>query len=147
MIFSGKIVPTNCLWVGNIPLEMKRRDLEQAFARYGEMKSFDYETGDPTAIVTFNEIEDAIKARAKMSAVTKLSDGKKVRADSEPSDSSRRGERVEEVFSRLFSRILFSFSRSSDRLSRSTDDASVRYRSRSGHFVRRSRTVRFVSFE
>lgn len=94
IIFSGKIVPTNCLWVGNIPMDMKRRDLEQAFARYGQIKSCDYETGDPAAIVTFNEIEDAIKARAKMVGVTQITDGKKVRADSGQSDSSRRGELI-----------------------------------------------------
>jgi len=86
----GKIVPTNCLWVGNIPIEMKRRDLEDMFARYGQIKSFDYETGDPIAIVTFNDIEDAIKARGKMTGVTEINDGKKVRSDSVQSDSSRR---------------------------------------------------------
>lgn len=71
---------------------MKRRDLEDMFARYGQIKSFDYETGDPIAIVTFNDIEDAIKARGKMTGVTEINDGKKVRSDSGQSGSSRRGE-------------------------------------------------------
>ena len=88
---SGKIVPTNCLWVGNIPMDLKRRDLEQAFTRYGQIKAFDYSNGDPTAIVTYNEIEDAIKARGKMTGVTQLVDGKKVRTESGQSDSTRRG--------------------------------------------------------
>lgn len=85
----GKIVPTNCLWVGNIPIDMKRRDLEQAFSRYGQVKSLDYTNGEPIAIVSYNEIEDAIKARGKMTGVTQFIDGKKVRADSGQSDSSR----------------------------------------------------------
>lgn len=97
-IFSGKIVPTNCLWVGNIPIEMKRRDLEDMFVRYGQIKSFDYETGDPIAIVTFNDIEDAIKARGKMTGVTEINDGKKVRSDSGQSDSLRRGEISKHLF-------------------------------------------------
>ena len=96
-VFSGKIVPTNCLWVGNIPIDMKRRDLEQAFSRYGQVKSLDYTNGEPIAIVSYNEIEDAIKARGKMTGVTQFIDGKKVRADSGQSDSSRRG-KTNEVF-------------------------------------------------
>jgi RNA-binding protein 15 len=87
---SGKIVPTNCLWVGNIPIDMKRRDLEQAFTRYGQIKSFDYSNGDPIAIVSYNEIEDAIKARGKMTGVTEIIEGRKVRTESDQSDSSRR---------------------------------------------------------
>lgn len=90
-IISGKIVPTNCLWMGNIPIEMKRRDLEQTLEHYGPIKSFDYANGDPIAIVTFNEIEDAIKARGKMTGVTRIVDGRKERAESGQSDSTRRG--------------------------------------------------------
>ncbi|CAF2987630.1 unnamed protein product [Rotaria sp. Silwood2] len=86
----GKIVPTNCLWVGNIPIDMKRRDLEQAFSRYGKIKSFDFANGDPIAIVSYNEIEDAIKARAKMTGVTQIVEGRKIRTESGQSDSSRR---------------------------------------------------------
>ncbi|CAF4957273.1 unnamed protein product, partial [Rotaria socialis] len=86
----GKIVPTNCLWVGNIHIDIKRRELEQAFARYGKIKSFDFATGDPIAIVSYDEIEDAIKARAKMTGVTEIVDGHKVRTESGQSDSSRR---------------------------------------------------------
>lgn len=94
MYISGKIVPTNCLWVGNIPIDMKRRDLEQAFTRYGQIKSFDYANGDPIAIVSFNEIEDAIKARGKMTGVTRIVDGRKERTESGQSDSTRRGKRT-----------------------------------------------------
>lgn len=90
---SGKIVPTNCLWVGNVPMDMKRRELEQAFAHYGKIKSFDFSNGDPIAIVSYNEIEDAIKARAKMTGVTQIVDGRKVRTESGQSDSSRRGKK------------------------------------------------------
>lgn len=93
LCISGKIVPTNCLWVGNIAMDMKRRDLEQAFTRYGQIKSFDYANGDPIAIVTFNEIEDAIKARAKMTGVTEITDGRKIRTESGQSDSLRRGKK------------------------------------------------------
>jgi hypothetical protein len=70
---------------------MKRRDLEQAFTRYGQIKSFDYSDKDPTAIVAYNEIEDAIKARGKMTGVTEIVEGRKVRTESGQSDSSRRG--------------------------------------------------------
>ncbi|CAF1190539.1 unnamed protein product [Rotaria sordida] len=86
----GKIVPTNCLWIGNIPIDMKRRDLEQIFSRYGKIKSFDFANGDPIAIISFNEIEDAIKARAKMTGVTQIVEGRKLRTESGQSDSSRR---------------------------------------------------------
>ena len=98
MYISGKIVPTNCLWVGNIPIDMKRRDLEQAFTRYGQIKSFDYANGDPTAIVTFNEIEDAIKGRGKMTGVIRIVDGRKERTESGQSDSTRRGKRKGESY-------------------------------------------------
>lgn len=70
---------------------MKRRDLEQSFSRYGKIKSFDFANGDPIAIVSYNEIEDAIKARAKMTGVSKIIEGRKVRTESGQSDSSRRG--------------------------------------------------------
>lgn len=79
--------------MGNIPIDMKRRDLEQTLARYGAIKSFDYANGDPIAIVTFNEIEDAIKARGKMTGVTRITDGRKERAESGQSDLTRRGKR------------------------------------------------------
>ncbi len=108
---SGKIVPTNCLWVGNIPIDMKRRDLEQAFARYGQIKSFDYSNGDPIGIVTYNEIEDAIKARGKMTGVTEIVDGRKVRTESGQSDSSRRGKKIN--IDERIDWVFFSFSRSS----------------------------------
>jgi hypothetical protein len=72
-------------------MDIERRDLEHAFSRYGQIKSFDYSTGDPTAIVTFNEIEDAIKARAKLTGVIQITDGRKVRSESGQSESSRRG--------------------------------------------------------
>ncbi|CAF4569241.1 unnamed protein product, partial [Rotaria socialis] len=52
-IFSGKIAPSKYLWVGNIPVEIKRRDLEHAFSRHGQIKSLDYSTGDPTAVITY----------------------------------------------------------------------------------------------
>lgn len=104
---SGKIVPTNCLWVGNVPIDMKRRDFEQTLTRYGPIKSLDYANGDPIAIVTFNEIEDAIKARGKMTGVTRIVNGRKERAEVELSDSTRRGKTKENVFLQSFN-ILFS---------------------------------------
>ena len=72
---------------------MKRRDLEQAFSRYGKLKSFEFSAGDPIATVSYSEIEDAIKARAKMTGVLKIVDGQKVRTESGHSDSSRRGKK------------------------------------------------------
>lgn len=106
---SGKIVPTNCLWMGNIPIDMKRRDLEQTLTRYGPIKSFDYANGDPIAIVTYNEIEDAIKARGKMTGVTRIVDGRKERAEPEPSDATRRGKNNERLqFSPNLSILIFS---------------------------------------
>ena len=104
---SGKIVPTNCLWVGNVPIDMKRRDFEQTLTRYGPIKSLDYANGDPIAIVTFNEIEDAIKARGKMTGVTRIVNGRKERAEVELSDSTRRGKTKQNVFLQSFN-ILFS---------------------------------------
>ena len=79
-------------------MDVTRRDLEEAFARYGQFKSFDYATGDPAAIVTYNDIEEAIKARAKLTGVTQIADGRKVRSESSQSDSSRRGKNRESIF-------------------------------------------------
>lgn len=79
-------------------MDVTRRDLEEAFARYGQFKSFDYATGDPAAIVTYNDIEEAIKARAKLTGVTQIADGKKVRSESGQSDSSRRGKNRDSIF-------------------------------------------------
>ena len=104
---SGKIVPTNCLWIGNVPIDMKRRDFEQTLTRYGPIKSLDYANGDQIAIVTFNEIEDAIKARGKMTGVTRIVNGRKERAEVELSDSTRRGKTKQNVFLQSFN-ILFS---------------------------------------
>ncbi|UJR09104.1 hypothetical protein I4U23_013351 [Adineta vaga] len=86
----GKIVPTGCLWIGNIPMDMKRRDLEQALTRYGQLKSFDYSNGDPIAVVSYDEIEHAIAARLKLTGVTQIIDGRKVRSEADPSDLVRR---------------------------------------------------------
>ncbi|CAF1112933.1 unnamed protein product [Adineta steineri] len=86
----GKIVPTNCLWVGNIAIDMKRRDLEEAFTRYGPIKLFEFSNGDPIAVVSYNEIEDAISARVKMTGVTQIVNGRKIRTESGQSDSTRR---------------------------------------------------------
>lgn len=72
-------------------MDMKRRDLEQAFERYGQLKSFDYSNGDPTAVVSYSDIEHAIAARAKMTGVTQIVDGRKVRTESGQSDTTRRG--------------------------------------------------------
>ena len=88
---SGKIVPTRYLWVGNIPLDMKRRDLEHAFARYGQIKTLDYANGDPTAIVTYGDSEDAVKARTKLVGTLQLIDGQVIRHEGNVSPSSRRG--------------------------------------------------------
>ncbi len=90
-IFSGKIVPSKYLWVGNIPDDIKRRDLEHAFARYGSIKALDYSTGDPTAIVTYIDIEDAIKARSKLIGTIQILDGRIIRTKS---DSSYRGKKT-----------------------------------------------------
>lgn len=90
-IFSGKSVPTKYLWVGNIPIDMKRRDLEHAFSRYGQIKTLDYSTGDPTAIVTYMDVEDAIKARAKLTGTIQIIDGRVLRNESNGSPSSDQG--------------------------------------------------------
>lgn len=70
---------------------MKRRDLEEAFARYGPIKAFDYSNGDPTATVHYDEMDDAIKARSRMTGVTRINNGTKTRAEPESSESVRRG--------------------------------------------------------
>jgi RNA recognition motif-containing protein len=91
---SGKIVPTKCLWIGNIPIDIKRRDFEYAFSRYGQIKTLDYSNGDPTATVTYIDIDDAIKARAKLIGTTQLTGGRIVRNESDASPSSRRGKEI-----------------------------------------------------
>ncbi|CAF3628194.1 unnamed protein product [Rotaria socialis] len=91
----GKIAPSKYLWVGNIPVEIKRRDLEHAFSRHGQIKSLDYSTGDPTAVITYCDIEDAIKARAKLSGTIKIIDGRPVLSETDTSPSSRRGFRID----------------------------------------------------
>ncbi|CAF3025939.1 unnamed protein product [Rotaria sp. Silwood2] len=90
-----KIVPTKHLWVGNISSDIKRRDLEHVFSRYGQIKTLDYSTGDPTAIITYSDIEDAIKARTKLNGTIKIVDGRVVRSESDVSPSSRRGFRID----------------------------------------------------
>lgn len=90
-IFSGKCVPTKYLWVGNISIDIKRRDLEHAFSRYGQIKTLDYSTGDPTAVIAYCDVEDAIKARARLSGAIKIVDGRVVLSESNSSPSSRNG--------------------------------------------------------
>lgn len=82
-VFSGKIVPSKYLWVGNIPPDTKRRDLEHAFARYGQIKALDYSMGAPVAFVTYIDVEDAIKARSKLTGTTQILDGRIQRSESD----------------------------------------------------------------
>ncbi|CAF3898498.1 unnamed protein product [Rotaria magnacalcarata] len=91
----GKIVPSKYLWVGNIPVEIKRRDLEHAFSRYGQIKSLDYSAGDPTAVIAYCDIEDAMKARSKLNGTIKIIDGRPVLSETDTSPSSRRGFRID----------------------------------------------------
>lgn len=90
-VFSGKIVPSKYLWVGNIPTNIKRRDFEHAFSRYGQIQTLDYSTGDPIAIITYIDIEDAIKARSKLNGTIQIIDGRVIRDESDTSPSSRHG--------------------------------------------------------
>jgi hypothetical protein len=55
---------------------------------------FDYSNGDPTATVTYIDIDDAIKARAKLIGTTQLTGGRIVRNESDASPSSRRGKEI-----------------------------------------------------
>ncbi|CAF0857761.1 unnamed protein product [Didymodactylos carnosus] len=68
----GKVVPTTCLWVGNLHPQLKKRDLEREFAHYGQIKSIEFNTGDKQAYIVYNDVEDAIKARGKLLGSTKL---------------------------------------------------------------------------
>ena len=70
---------------------MKRRDLEHAFARFGQIKTLDYANGDPTAIITYSDTEDAVKARTKLVGTLQLINGQVIRDESIVSPSSRRG--------------------------------------------------------
>jgi hypothetical protein len=92
-VFSGKIIPTKYLWVGNISIDIKRHDLEHAFSRYGQIKTLDYSNGDPTAIITYVDIEDAVKARSKLTGAIQLTRGKIKYSESDASPSSRRGKK------------------------------------------------------
>ncbi len=98
-VFSGKLVPSKYLWIGNISADIKRRDLEHAFSRYGQIKTLDYSTGDPTAIVTYIDVEDAVKARAKLTGVIQIVDGQVIRNKS--NTSSRQGKKTEFSLSKL----------------------------------------------
>ena len=89
--FSGKTVPSKYLWIGNIPIGIKRRDLEHAFSRYGVIKSLDYSTGDLTAVVTYMDVEDAVRARSKLMGTIQIIDGRIVR---NKSDLSYRGKKI-----------------------------------------------------
>ena len=88
MYFQAKLYHRNIfgleifLWIYN------RRDLEHAFARYGPVKSLDYSTGDPTAIVTYMDKEDAIKARSKVTGTIQIIDGRIIRNEFNTSPSS-----------------------------------------------------------
>lgn len=90
-VFSGNILPSKHLWIGNIPSITSRRDLEHALSRYGQIKTLDYHTADPIAIVTYIDIEDAIKARSKLMGAIQIVDGRIQR--NEP-NSSRGNENI-----------------------------------------------------
>lgn len=74
--FSGQTTPTKYLWVGNIPIDVRRVDLEYAFARHGQIRLLEYGDGDPAAVVIYNDIEDAAKARTKLSGTTQFDGGR-----------------------------------------------------------------------
>ena len=71
-------------------MNIQRRELEHAFARYGSVQSLDYSTGDPTAIVTYTDVEDAIKARSKLMGTIQILDGRIERNESDPSYRSKK---------------------------------------------------------
>ena len=91
MYFAGKLVPSKHLWVGNISIDIKRRELEYVFSRHGQVKTLTYANGDPTAIITYNDIEDATKARAALIGTLKVVSGRVFRDESNASPSSRGG--------------------------------------------------------
>jgi len=72
-------------------MDIKRRDFEHAFSRYGQIQTLDYSTGDPIAIITYIDIEDAIKARSKLNGTIQIIDGRVIRDESDASPSSRHG--------------------------------------------------------
>ncbi|CAF0777633.1 unnamed protein product [Didymodactylos carnosus] len=84
----GKVVPTTCLWVGNLHPQLKRRDLEHEFARYGQIKSIEFSTGDKQAYIVYKDVEDAIKAREKLRGTRKLAPTTKKRVSRSGSSTS-----------------------------------------------------------
>jgi len=80
--------------VGNIPKGIKRRDLEHIFSRYGQLEKFNCQPGCPTAIITYVDIEDAIKAREKLIGAVQLMGGQVVRNQSDRSTLSHSGMRT-----------------------------------------------------
>lgn len=88
---------------------MRRRDLEHAFARYGQIKSLEYANGDPTAIITYNDVEDAVKARSKLLGTIQLSHGKVIRNELNVSPSSRRGKTKGTIEEKSKASLKFSF--------------------------------------
>ena len=73
-------------------MQMRRRNLEYAFARYGQILELEYLSGDPTAVVCYNDVEDAIKARTNLSGAVQVADGHVIRqAPTNSSDTTDTG--------------------------------------------------------
>ena len=75
-------------------MDLRRGSLEHACARYGPVKRFDHEPGESVAIVTYSDIDDAIKARSKLNGAQQMFDGRLVQDESN-SLSTRHGKSID----------------------------------------------------
>lgn len=91
LYISGRTGPSRHLWVGNLSKHAKRRDLEHTFSRYGPIEKFYYSFENSSAIVTYVDIEDAIKARAKLCGAIQVAGGQVISNHSDSSTLSREG--------------------------------------------------------
>ncbi|CAF1589469.1 unnamed protein product, partial [Adineta ricciae] len=147
LYISGRTGPSRHLWIGNLSKHAKRRDLEHAFSRYGPIEKFHCSFGNSSAIVTYVDVEDAIKARTKLSGAIQVTGGQIISDHCDPSTLSREGFHIDyydrsAVVRRFISQLAQnssnrresrSSSKSSSHKSSSTSRSSSRSRSQSNH--------------
>ena len=90
-------MPSKHLWIGNIPSNTSRRDLEHALSRYGQIKTLDYPTGDSIAIVTYIDVEDAMKARSKLMGAIQILDGRIQRNEPNSSRGKEKKRTIDQI--------------------------------------------------
>ncbi|UJR37082.1 hypothetical protein I4U23_029786 [Adineta vaga] len=143
----GRTGPSRHLWIGNISKNMRRRDLEHIFSRYGPIEKFRCSFGSSSAIITYVDIEDAIKARTKLNGALQVTGGQVTSKQSDSMTLSSEGFHIDyydrsTIVRRFINRLVQSIpnrresrssSKSSSHKSSSESRASTRSRSPSNH--------------